>query len=170
MSNFIQNIRRDLKSSADEKTKTSFQRLFKEKIKCYGVKTGIVGKIAKKYWKELNSLSSSLSTSKKKQLVFNICKELYKSDYTEEAFIVSMWAPNLTDQFEESDFKIFENWINNYINDWAKCDGFCNHTLGNFIEKFPKYISELKKWAKSKNRWLKTKPGCPGQLFAMPLN
>jgi 3-methyladenine DNA glycosylase AlkD len=37
----------------------------------------------------------------------------------------------------------------------AKCDGFCNHTIGNFIEKYPDTIKEIKSWAGSKNRWLK---------------
>ncbi len=31
------------------------QRFFKEEVKCYGVKTGTVGKIANKYWKEIKS-------------------------------------------------------------------------------------------------------------------
>jgi 3-methyladenine DNA glycosylase AlkD len=143
----LKQIRKELKESADKKTKASFQRFFKENVKCYGVKTGTVGKIAKKYWKEIKDLD--------KKEMFALCEELYKSDYTEEAFIVSWWVPNLTKEFAESDFKIFERWIGRYINNWAKCDGFCNHSLGNFIEKFPRYISELKKWARSDNRWLK---------------
>lgn len=155
MNKIIYKIRQELKENSDGKTKASLQRFFKEKVKCYGVKTGTVGKIAKKYWKEVNSLSDSLSLSQKKQFVFKLCEELYKSDYCEEAFIVSWWVPNLTDQFVESDLKIFKSWIEKYVNNWAKCDGFCNHSLGNFIEKFPRYTSELKKWTKSKNRWVK---------------
>jgi len=27
--------------------------------------------------------------------------------------------------------------------------------MGAFIEKYPQQVGELKKWAKSKNRWLK---------------
>jgi 3-methyladenine DNA glycosylase AlkD len=84
-----------------------------------------------------------------------MCEELYISDYCEEAFVVSFWAPKLSIQFQKSDIKIFKKWIDKYINNWAKCDGFCNHTIGDFIEKYPEYINELKRWSKSPNRWMK---------------
>jgi 3-methyladenine DNA glycosylase AlkD len=50
---------------------------------------------------------------------------------------------------------IFKGWIEKYIDNWAKCDGLCNHTIGSFVEKYPESINEVKSWAKSKNRWLK---------------
>ena len=147
MSQTIGKIRAELKNSADEKTKASFQRFFKEKVKCYGVKTGIVGKIAKKHWKEIES--------KNKKEIFELCEELYKSDYTEEAFIVSFWGTNFKNFVKPEDLIIFEKWIKKYINNWAKCDGFCNHTIGDLIVKYPDKIKELKRWAKSDNRWMK---------------
>jgi 3-methyladenine DNA glycosylase AlkD len=38
---------------------------------------------------------------------------------------------------------------------WAKCDTFCNHTVGGLVEKHPESVSEVESWAKSENRWLK---------------
>jgi 3-methyladenine DNA glycosylase AlkD len=73
----------------------------------------------------------------------------------EEAFIVSTWVPKLVAQFEPEDLTLFRKWIEKYINNWAKCDGFCNHSIGLFVEKFPESVKELKNWAKSQNRWLK---------------
>lgn len=143
----VQNIREELEASADEKTQKSFQRFFKETVTYYGVKTATVGKIAKKYWKEVKSLS--------KKEIFSLCEELYRSGYTEEAFIVSFWLPNLLEKLEPSDLVTFKGWIEKYINNWAECDGFCNHTVGGLIEKYPASIGELKSWAKSGNRWLK---------------
>ncbi len=49
----------------------------------------------------------------------------------------------------------FKRWIERYINNWAKCDRFCNHTIGDLIEKYPEIVFEVKSWAKSNNRWLK---------------
>jgi 3-methyladenine DNA glycosylase AlkD len=46
-------------------------------------------------------------------------------------------------------------WIEKYIDNWAKCDGFCNHTVGDLIMKYPQDIEELKAWASSNQRWLK---------------
>jgi 3-methyladenine DNA glycosylase AlkD len=147
MTNVLAQIRADLKATTDTKTQKSFQRFFKEQVKYYGVKTETVGKIAKKYWPRVKTLD--------KQTIFGLCEELYRSDYTEEAFIVAFWLPNYIDNLEPNDLVTFKRWIELYINNWAKCDGFCNHTIGDLLEKYPQTILELKKWAKSENRWLK---------------
>jgi 3-methyladenine DNA glycosylase AlkD len=147
MTNVLIQIRADLKATTDPKTQKSFQRFFKENVKYYGVKTEIVGKIAKKYWSRVKTFD--------KQTIFALCEELYRSDYTEEAFIVSFWLPEYIDNLEPSDLATFKQWIEHYINNWAKCDGFCNHTIGDFIQKYPQTIGEVKSWAKNENRWLK---------------
>ncbi|MFZ1976770.1 MAG: DNA alkylation repair protein [Bacteroidota bacterium] len=143
----MRSIRADLRASVDLKAKESFQKFFKEKIRFYGVRTAAVRRLAKKYWKELSRLD--------KKTIFTLCEELLASDYTEEAFIVSFWLPMYVKSFENSDLEIFERWIYTYINNWAKCDGFCNHTVGDFIEKFPESIARMLVWAESKNRWLR---------------
>ncbi len=147
MNAVIEGIRAELKASADEKTKQSFQRFFKEKVAYYGVKTPIVGRIAKKHWSEVKLCS--------KQEVFSLCEELYRSGITEEAFVAAFWLPNMVEKLAPSDLTVFRVWIENYIDNWAKCDGLCNHTIGDFIEKYPACVGELKGWAKSENRWLK---------------
>jgi 3-methyladenine DNA glycosylase AlkD len=68
---------------------------------------------------------------------------------------VASWLPNMVEQFERCDLQTFKGWIERYINNWAKCDSFCNHTVGDFIEKFPDCLGEVKSWAKSPNRWMK---------------
>ena len=147
MNPVIAEIREELQANADEKTKKSFQRFFKEEVKCYGVKTGTVSKIAKKYWNEIKQLD--------KTEIFSLCEMLYQSGYSEEAYVAAVWLPNMVDKFESSDLGLFGCWIENYVDNWAKCDTLCNHTVGGFIEKYPESIGELKRWAKSKNRWLK---------------
>ncbi len=147
MNSILAQIRVDLKAAVDEKTQKSFRRFFKEQVKYYGVKTETVGKIAKKHWSQVKTLD--------KQSIFKLCEELFCSDYTEEAFIVSFWLPNYIQQLEPGDLRAFKGWIECYINNWAKCDGFCNHTIGDLIQKHPEAISEVKSWAKSENRWLK---------------
>ena len=58
-------------------------------------------------------------------------------------------------QFVSADFAILEKWVHNYVSNWASCDTLCNHTVGDFIQKYPEYLAELKKWARSENRWVK---------------
>jgi 3-methyladenine DNA glycosylase AlkD len=147
MSVILTQLREELKTNTDPQTQKSFQRFFKEQVKYYGVKTDVVGKIAKKYWKEVKNLD--------KKAIFTLCEELYRSDYTEEAFVVAFWLPNYIDNLQLNDLSMFKTWIERYINNWAKCDGLCNHTIGDLIQKYPKALGELKSWAKSENRWLK---------------
>jgi 3-methyladenine DNA glycosylase AlkD len=45
--------------------------------------------------------------------------------------------------------------VESYVDNWASCDTLCNHAVGAFIEMYPEYLSELKKWAKSENRWMR---------------
>ncbi len=143
----IRRLREELTQEQDEHNQKSFQRFFKEGIRCYGIKTATVTRIAKKYWKEIQF--------RDKQEVFSLCEELYQSGYCEEAFIVSDWVPNLKDRFGPEDLAVFRHWIETYISNWAECDGFCNHSVGDFIVKFPESIAELKCWARSGNRWLR---------------
>lgn len=146
-SNILSDIRRDLESSVDEKTKNTYQRFFREDVKFHGVKTPTVGKIAGRYFDEIKE--------KNKEEIFSLCEKLLESDYCEEAFIAFEWAYALRKYYSVNDFTMFEGWVKKYVNNWAKCDTLCNHSLSSFIEQFPQYIEYLKAWAKSENRWLR---------------
>ncbi|MDD4136999.1 MAG: DNA alkylation repair protein [Methanoregula sp.] len=143
----ITQIRKELKAQADPEIRKTSQRFFKEEISCYGMKTATVVAIAKKYWKEVKG--------RPKAEIFSLCEELYQSGYMEESFIVSEWARALSGHYEREDLVVFRRWIDTYITNWASCDGFCNHTMGDFIEQYPEYIDELKRWTQSENRWMR---------------
>jgi 3-methyladenine DNA glycosylase AlkD len=57
--------------------------------------------------------------------------------------------------FEPNDFDVFEKWVNVYVDNWASCDTLSNHTIGTFIEMYPEFLTGLKRWATSQNRWTK---------------
>ncbi len=148
MSNHIlSRLRADLRANADEKSIANYQRYFKETVKFYGLSMSAANKIANNYWKEIKLLP--------KKEIFALCEDLFRSDYSEEAAVASEWAPKLTNRFAPDDLALFKRWIDSYLNDWAKCDGFCNHTVGNFVQKYPASITEIVSWTASSNRWLK---------------
>jgi len=140
-------IRQELTAQADPEIRKTSRRFFKEEISCYGMKTASVIAIAKKYWKEVKD--------RPKGEIFGLCEELYQSGYMEESFIVSEWAHALSGRYEREDLTVFRHWIDTYITNWASCDGFCNHTMGDFIEQYPEYTNELKRWTQSENRWMR---------------
>lgn len=143
----IADIRQALKDSADEKTLASGDHFFKEEVKLYGVKIPVVNQIGKLGFEKIQSCS--------KQEIFGLCEELWKSGYSEEAYIACNWSDYLHKKYEPSDFKIFDHWVQHYVSNWATCDTLCNHTIGTFVMMYPEYITELKKWATSTNRWVK---------------
>lgn len=143
----ITKIRQELQSLADPEIQKTSRRFFKEEITCYGMKTATGIAIAKKYWKEIKT--------RNKQEIFALCEELYQSGYMEESFIVSEWAHALSGRYEREDLAVFRRWIDTYITNWASCDGFCNHTMGDFIEQYPECTEELKRWTQSENRWMR---------------
>ena len=143
----IDTIRNELRSQVDDKTRSNYQRFFKEDVAFYGVKNSTVNKLAKEYYREIKSLS--------KNDIFQLCEELLKSDYSEEAFIAFDWAYRLRERYEPDDFDIFDDWLHKYVNNWAKCDTLCNHAVGSFVDKFPRFVANLKEWAGSDNRWVR---------------
>jgi len=147
MSKLILTLRQTLQEQSDNKTKTSTQYFFKDTIQCYGIKSATIKSIGKEFYKEIKN--------KSKDEIFELCDILWKSGFIEESFIACQWSYTLRKQYTKDDFILFENWIDSYITNWASCDTFCNHTVGNFIEMYPEYISELKRWTQSKNRWMR---------------
>jgi len=147
MEAIIETVRGVLAKSADERTKAMSQNFFREKIQYYGVKVPIVHRISKEYYKQIEY--------KTKSEIFDFCKELWSSGYIEDSFVACNWSYYIHRQYEPSDFEIFAGWINEYVNNWASCDTFCNHTVGTFIEMYPAYLSKLKEFAVDENRWVR---------------
>jgi 3-methyladenine DNA glycosylase AlkD len=140
-------VRQELLQSIDEKTRENAQRFFKEEVKFHGVKSALVKKIATKYFREIKD--------RDKKEIFSLCENLLQANFGEEAFIAFEWAYSLRRTYEPEDFAVFERWVDLYVDNWAKCDTLCNHTLGTFVETYPQFIENLAVWARAENRWLR---------------
>jgi len=147
MSEIIEKLREELIENSDEQLQRSSQHFFKEYIRCYGMKSVTVVKIGKEYFKTIKD--------KTKTEIFDLCDELWQSGVIEETFIACNWSWYVCKKYETEDLKLFEEWIDLYVNNWASCDTLCNHTVGTFLEMYPEYIAELKRWTQSANRWMK---------------
>ncbi len=147
MNTILRQIRRELIANADPRTKATGQTFFKEEVKLYGVKPPVVAKIAKRYFVQIKEMD--------KDDVFELCESLWQSGYMEESFIACQWAYCLRNRFTPGDFRVLTRWVKQYVTNWASCDTLCNHTIAAFVEMYPKHLADLKKWAKSKNRWVR---------------
>lgn len=147
MKGINEKVRRELREASDEKTREQGLRYFREEVNLYGIRSKTVSEIARANY--------ALIRDSGKDEILAICDSLWKSGMMEESFVASMWTEKLAQVFIPADFTILEKWVHNYVTNWASCDTLCNHTVGDFIQKYPEYIAELKKWAKSENRWVK---------------
>ena len=147
MKNIIDEITAEIIKNSDEKTRLSGERYFKETVNIHGLKSSQVNLIARDFYMKLPDRSKSY--------VLAICEELWKQGYLEETGIACIWSYNIRKEYLPDDFRVFERWVNKYVNNWASCDTLCNHTIGTFIEMYTSYLAELKKWALSDNRWVK---------------
>lgn len=147
MNTTIKTLRQQLEDHSNIEFREGSQRYFRETIRCYGVRTMKVTEISKDIFKTLKE--------KPKSEIFILCEELWKSGILEESFIACNWSYRMHKQYEPDDFRTFEKWIDKYVYNWASCDSFCNHSVGEFIVKFPEHVEELKKWATSNNRWMR---------------
>ena len=147
--NIIQRLHQTLKDNIDPKVAESSNHFFKEgeQAKVYGIRMYDISKIAKGYYKEISKLP--------KKDIFALCEQLWQSGYLEEAVIACEWSYSLRKDYEPGDFEVFNYWLSKYVDNWASCDTLCNHTIGTFVERYPQYISSLKTWAGSENRWVR---------------
>jgi len=143
----IKEIRAKLSKLANPEVAKSSEHFFKEPAKFYGLRSAEVLKLAKEYFKEIDKME--------KADVFDLCEQLMNNDWHEEFSIANEFAYRKHKEFIKSDFKIFEKWVNSYVNNWAKCDIFCTWPLADLLNKFPELASDIKKWTKSTNRWVR---------------
>ncbi len=143
----ILDIRHELQKNIDIKYKSDSYNFFKEEINPLGVRAPIVKKISAKYFSKISLLD--------KRNIFGLCESLLLNGYDEEKRIAFDWAYRIKKQYTKNDFKVFERWLKKYVSNWWLCDDLCTHAFGCFIFKFPEFLFNIKKWTKSKNRWLR---------------
>lgn len=142
----LKEILNDLKKAGKPEIAATSVKFFKEPVNLYGLKSADAKAIMKKYLPAVKKMD--------KKEVFELVEELMKDRHLESQSIASEFVYAIRNKFEKSDFKTFERWVDTYITNWANCDVFCNHSMNALIEMYPELISDIKKWTKSKNRWV----------------
>ena len=147
MNKIIKDITEELKANVDEKYKKAQHWFFKEGIKLYGVRVGVVRKVGRDFFKKIEV--------KDKKHVFELCDELLKIEKQETRIIAWQWARKMKKEFMEGDFNIFERWLKKDVSNWASCDGLCTGPLGDLLVMYPALISRTVVWRRSRSRWVR---------------
>jgi len=138
-------VRQMLIANIDDHTRSGLQRYFKEPVKAHGVRTAKVNEIARSVYKEIKGLP--------KDELFRTCEELLSSGYTEEAFVVAHWTHRSSKRFSTEDLMVFHRWIDLYLDNWAKIDSFCNHTIGDMLTTHPELAFDVASWSGCPTSW-----------------
>ncbi|OGY31507.1 MAG: hypothetical protein A3C02_00800 [Candidatus Andersenbacteria bacterium RIFCSPHIGHO2_02_FULL_45_11] len=155
MISLLESIHSELKLNADPAYKKSQQRFFKEGIELYGVRIPIVRKIASKFFRKIERSPAVDASHHFRVTIFALCEELLKTNMQEDSVIVYDFAYRMRTEFEPKDFVVFDRWVKNYVNNWAKCDDLCTGALGELLATYPQLIQKTVPWRKSKNRWVR---------------
>ncbi len=81
------------------------------------------------------------------------CELLWKSGKIEEGALAIYLYRRLRKLCGAAEFRLFENWIDRYVDNWAYCDGVASWLLAAAIENEPSLIARLFAWTASKDRW-----------------
>lgn len=147
MEKIVKQVREELLGKSDATRRESGKRFFKEEVLMHGVSSAEVTKIAKRFLSGLKDRT--------KDDIFSLCEQLWQSGYLEEGGVACIWSQSVSGCYQPEDFATFTRWVERYIHNWASCDTLCNHSVGEFVMKYPEFVKHLHAWAKSENRWQK---------------
>lgn len=145
----LKSVREDLGAVSSKEKKKKQERFFREKVNFIGCMHGDMRKVAKKYMKILTDDAWNYDD------FLRLAEALMKRGTYEETSVALAMIEKFSNQFRKSDFKIFEQWLDRYITNWAHTDHISPHIFGELIEKYPELKRDVFEWTKSRNRWVR---------------
>ncbi len=141
----IADVRRRLAAQADPAFAATAQNFSREPIKVYGVRAPAVKSIARAVFPAVRQWPPAERD--------RFAAGLWKSGFLEEASVVIYVYERLAREFGAREFRLFERWIDRYVNNWGSCDGIACWLLSAAIAHDPDLIAALPTWTRSPNRW-----------------
>ncbi len=138
-------IRKFLKNGGSAEHATGVQWFFKEEIKSYG-------------WYTADLRGAGLKTRRQLQkerglpFIVEVADKLFSGRVLEEKIFAVFLPEKLTNQFGESEFQIFESWLDR-VSSWADHDGLVHSLIAPMVSAEPKRAAQVFKWSRSPNRW-----------------
>jgi len=141
----LKTTRAGLKAAADPKFEASLRWFFKEPVKPYGVRSPQLQELARLIYRECKHWP----VADRDRFVTG----LWKSGMLEEGVLVAHIYRRFAKSCGEREFRMFEQWLNQYVRNWSHCDGLSAWLIAASIANHPGLADRLTPWTKSKNRW-----------------
>lgn len=144
----IDTLRRELAKANKPANRINYQQFFKETLaEPVGLKSSVLRDISKRCYAEVRHLQP-------KELLA-LCDKLLASRERYMRFFAFEWTLKVKKHFTPAEFKRFERWLKEHVDNWGACDSLCCGPLGELILIYPDLAARTKVWRKSKNRWLR---------------
>jgi len=138
-------VRSELAARADPLVREGARRFCREEIEVWGVRAPAVKQIARAVYHEVKSWPAQERDA--------LAGALWRGGRLEESGAVIYVYRRLSKQFGKTEFRLFETWLDRYVNTWANCDGLASWLLSAAVANDPSLISHLTGWTRSRNRW-----------------
>ena len=139
-------LKRRLKAAADPRFRESQQRFFTEPVRCIGVRTPDIRKLAGQAASEYRSLLMPI------EKILDIGEKLWVGGILDERALALEIAGRFKRQLDKAHWKRFDGWIDTLSN-WADTDGLCLRVLTPILTQRRELISRVTRWTRSGNLW-----------------
>jgi 3-methyladenine DNA glycosylase AlkD len=111
----VKRIRTQLEDAVDPVFRDGQRGFFKHQVDTYGVRGAELQAIARGVYREVKAWPCGDLN--------RFCTELWKSGRLEEGVLVCHVYRRFAARCGSTEFRMFEQWIDRYVNNWPHCDG-----------------------------------------------
>ena len=141
----LDRVREQLREAGTPEVAAAMKRFFKEPIDFYGVKAPGIREISRRAWHEVKKWTPADRNK--------FCTALFQGGMSEEGAVAIYVYDRFKKQCAACEFKLFERWLDRYVDNWGHCDGLCGWLVAAAIENDTALIPQLLPWTGSPNRW-----------------
>ena len=144
MSELVAEIRHRLEAAADPAFRSGQQNFFREEVDCIGVRGPDLKRIEAFVYREIRKWTAAERN--------RLCDELWRGRLEEGAIVCHVYR-RFARECGRAEFRLFERWLDRYVDNWAHCDGLASWLLAASIANDAALIDRLDGWTRSRNRW-----------------
>jgi 3-methyladenine DNA glycosylase AlkD len=138
------NVRQQLESAADADFARGVRNFFKEPVDPWGVRSVDVQRISRYTYGEVKQWPLPQRNK--------FCDILWRGRFEEGVLVCHVYR-RFGSTCGRCEFKLFERWIDRYVENWAHADGVASWLLAACVANDPALKAELPAWTRSGNRW-----------------
>jgi hypothetical protein len=131
-------IRARLEASARPEVAVGVRNFFREPVDPIGVRSRVLQKVVAEVYRAVKKWPAAARN--------RLCTLLWEGGKMEEGVLVCHLYRRFAKQCAGPEFRMFERWIDGYVNNWAHCDGVSSWLLAACVANEPALMDKLPRW------------------------